>query len=218
MTVEFVHISGGVTLLGGGAVAADDLQSALTIAPRLIAADGGGDRALELGAVPEAVIGDMDSLSAAARARLAGRIHEIAEQDSTDFGKCLTHVRAEFYLALGFTGLRLDHTLATLNEVAQRAGQRILLIGEEDVIFRAPEALAIDLPIGARFSIFPFGRVEGRSEGLRWPIDGLELTPDGRVGTSNEVAGAVRLWLRGPALILLPKPHLPAALSALGLR
>ena len=218
MTVEFVYSSGGVTLLGGGAVAAQDLQSALTIAPKLIAADGGGDRALELGAMPEAVIGDMDSLSAAGRARLAGRIHEIAEQDSTDFGKCLAHVRADFYLALGFTGLRLDHTLATLNEVAQRAGQRILLIGEEDVIFRAPDALALDLPLGARFSIFPFGRVVGRSEGLRWPVDGLTLTPDGRVGTSNEVVGAVRLWLSGPALILLPKPHLPAALSALALR
>jgi len=27
--------------------------------------------------------------------------------------------------------------------------------------------------------------VQGRSGGLRWPIDGLPFAPDGRIGTSN---------------------------------
>jgi thiamine pyrophosphokinase len=208
MSAKIIHSHTGVTLLGGGAVTAVDVHDALTIAPLLVAADGGGDRALDLGLTPEAVIGDMDSLSTGARARLGTRVHEIAEQDSTDFGKCLQMVAAPFYLALGFTGLRLDHTLATLSLVAARSGQRVILMGEEDVIFRAPPDLALDLPLGARFSLFPFGPVSGRSRGLRWPIDGLDLTPDGRVSTSNEVAGPVRISLS----------HLPAVLGALQLR
>lgn len=215
MNAEIVHYQGGVTLLGGGAVLPADVAKAVTIAPCLVAADGGGDRALALGQEPVAVIGDMDSLSEPGRAALAGRLHRVAEQDSTDFGKCLRLVRADFYLGLGFTGLRLDHTLSALNEVASRPDQLIVLIAEEEVIFRAPPRLALDLPPGERFSLFPMGQARGHSTGLRWPIAGIDFAPGGRIGTSNEVTGPVELEMTGPMLVLLPKPHLDAVLAAL---
>lgn len=217
MTHRILQVQTGVTLLGGGAASAADVAHALTIAPVLVAADGGGDRALELGLEPEAVIGDLDSLSQAARARLAGRVHHIAEQDSTDFAKCLYSVEAPFYLALGFDGRRLDHTLSALSVVAARSGQRIVMLAEEDVIFRMPPRLALDLPAGARVSLMPFGAFRGESEGLRWPISGIGFAPDGRIGTSNEATGPVTLQGEGSALVLLEKAHLRAALSGLGL-
>jgi len=215
MKSEIVHSHDGVTLLGGGVATAQDLALALQFAPILVAADGGGDKALALGAMPAAVIGDMDSLSETGRAALAGRIHRIPEQESTDFGKCLSHVSARFYIGLGFTGLRLDHTLAALTELAARPGQCILLVAEDEVIFLAPQRLALDLPIGTRLSLYPMGPASGRSEGLRWPIDGLRFTPAARVGTSNEVTGPVRLEIDGPMLVLLPKPCLSSVLAAL---
>lgn len=204
----------GVTLVGGGALDPADLRHALGLAPNLVAADGGADRLLAEDLLPDVVIGDMDSLSAEGRARLGARVHRIAEQDSTDFGKCLHHVAAPFFLGLGFTGLRADHTLAALSEIARR-GRPVILIAEDEVIFRAPPRLALDLPIGERLSIFPFGRVSGTSEGLRWPIDGLVMEPAGRIGTSNEVTGPVRLRISGPGLLLLPKRHLLRVLDAL---
>lgn len=215
MSGGIVHCEGGVTLLGGGASDPGDVHEALTIAPCLVAADGGGDRALALGLVPEAVLGDLDSLSPAGRARLGARVHHIPEQDSTDFGKCLTHVRARFYLGLGFTGLRLDHTLAALSEIAARPGQVVALIAEDEVIFRAPPRLALDLPPGTRLSLYPMGPARGGATGLRWPLDGLDFTPAGRVGTSNEVTGPVAMDITGPMLVLVPKPHLRAVLRAL---
>lgn len=215
MSGGIVHCKGGVTLLGGGASDPVDVHEALTIAPALVAADGGGDRALALGLVPQAVLGDLDSLSPGARARLGARVHHIPEQDSTDFGKCLSHVRARFYLGLGFTGLRLDHTLAALSEIAARPDQVVALIAEDEVIFRAPPRLQLDLPEGTRFSLYPMGPATGRATGLRWPLEGLDFTPAGRVGTSNEVTGPVEMQITGPMLVLLPKPHLRAVLHAL---
>ena len=215
MTEWIVNTDSGVTLLGGGTSAQADVDEALTIAPLLVAADGGGDRALSLGLDPQAVIGDMDSLSPEARTALGPKIHCIAEQDSTDFGKCLRMVRARFYLGVGFTGLRLDHTLAALTEIAAHPDKRIILVGETDIVFRAPPRLEIDLPLGERFSIMPFGPLRARSEGLRWPLDGLEFAPNARIGTSNEVTGPVRLSPDGPALVLIPKRHLQPALAAL---
>ncbi|MFT3689898.1 thiamine diphosphokinase [Paenirhodobacter sp.] len=204
----------GVTLVGGGGLDPADLRLALTLAPHLVAADGGADRLLAEGLLPDAVIGDMDSLSPEGRTRLGARVHRIAEQDSTDFGKCLAHVTAPFFLGLGFTGLRADHTLAAFSEIAQQP-RTVILMSEDEVIFRAPERFGIDLPLGERLSIFPFGRVYGTSEGLRWPIDGLVMEPAGRIGTSNAVTGPVRLDLSGPALLLLPKRNLIRVLGAL---
>ena len=216
MAGEIVHHIGGVTLLGGGWVDPADVAMALTIAPDLVAADGGGDRALALGLMPRAVIGDLDSLSAAGRAALADRLQLIAEQDSTDFGKCLAQVRADFYLGLGFTGLRLDHTLAALVALVAHPGQIVVLLAEDEVIFCAPARLRLDLPAGTRLSLFPMGAASGVSRGLRWPIDGLDFSPQQRIGTSNEVStGPVELEITGPMLVLVPKPHLRAVLHAL---
>ncbi|WP_076485742.1 thiamine diphosphokinase [Rhodobacter aestuarii] len=215
MSTRIVQCHGGVTLLGGGAVDPTDVALCATITPDLVAADGGGDRALALGCAPLAVIGDLDSLSQNGRRILADRLMPILEQDSTDFGKCLRHVKADFYLCLGFTGMRLDHTLAALTELAARPDQTILLIAEDEVIFLAPPSLTLDLPIGTRFSLYPMGAASGRSEGLRWPIEGLAFTPAGRVGTSNEVTGVVKLEMNGPMLVMVPKAHLAAVLCAL---
>ncbi|WP_298435589.1 thiamine diphosphokinase [uncultured Jannaschia sp.] len=204
----------GQTLVGGGPVSMPVLDEALSRAPRLIAADGGADALLTAGHVPDAVIGDMDSVSGAARAAFADRLVPIAEQDSTDFAKALRTAPAAFTLAVGFLGGRTDHTLACLTELA-RSGAPVVLLDAVDAIACAPADLALDLSPGTRVSLWPMGRVTGRSEGLQWPIDGLVLTPDGRVGTSNRATGPVRLHLEGPCLVLVPASALGALMEGL---
>jgi thiamine pyrophosphokinase len=210
----------GVTLAGGGRFGAGALARARKHAPRLVAADGGADRLLALGAEPEAVIGDFDSVSAVAQARLAGRLFPIAEQATTDFDKALRSIAAPFVLGLGFAGQRLDHGLAVLNALVAQAAQRCLILSGSDVTFLAPEEMVLHLPVGSRLSLFPMGAVTGESEGLRWPIRGLQFAPDGMIGTSN-IVSAPEVRLRFSArrmLVILPLAALPAALCGLGLR
>lgn len=205
----------GVTLIGGGAVTGDEVARALALAPEVMAADGGADQALAHGLMPAAVVGDFDSISDEARAAIAPeRLYPVAEQDSTDFEKCLQRVDAPFVIALGFSGRRLDHTLAALSVLMRRPGPPCVMLAEAEAIFPAPTELTLNLPPGTRLSLFPMGRARGISEGLRWPIDGLEFTPSGRVGTSNEVTGPVRLNLDGPMLVLLPDAYIAPAVRA----
>ncbi|TRW97662.1 thiamine diphosphokinase [Paracoccus sp. M683] len=219
MSEPLVTSAGGVTLIGGGALEPDDLEQALAAAPLLVAADGGADQALDRGYRPAAVIGDFDSLSVAGRAALPPEVlHRVAEQDSTDFQKCLTRIAAPFVIAIGFSGRRLDHTLAALNVMARLPAPNVILIAAEDIVFLCPPRLALDLPDGARLSLFPMGPARGSSEGLEWPIDGLAFTPDGRSGTSNRVTGPVRLAIEGPMLVMLPREALAAAMAGLGLQ
>lgn len=210
----------GITLAGGGPFGKAALARALRFAPVIVGADGGADRLLRLNAAPLAVIGDLDSITPAARARLADRLFPIAEQESTDFDKALRSIKAPFVLGLGFAGARLDHSLAVLNALVRQPAQRCLILGPKDVTFLAPRDLTLNLPVGTRLSLFPMGAVTGTSSGLRWPIDGLRFAPDGIIGTSNQVS-ARRVRLRFDAdnmLIILPLFALPAILAGFGLR
>lgn len=209
----------GVTLVGGGPVSAAALSRARGFAPRIVGADGGADRLLRLGVEPEAVIGDMDSISAEGRRRLAGRLFPISEQETTDFDKALRQIAAPFVLGLGFAGARADHALAVLNGLVRHPERRCFILGPRDVTFLSPPDLALDLPRGARLSLFPMGPVTGESAGLRWPLQGLDFAPDGMIGTSNEVAGPVRLRFGAPKmLVILPLRYLGEALRGCGLR
>ena len=211
-----VRSTSGVTLIGGGAVSAAHLDQALALAPLLVAADSGGDAALALGHRPERVIGDLDSLSPEGRAAIGeDRVLHIAEQDSTDFTKCLTRIAAPFVIAVGFDGRRVDHTLAALTVLIRRPGPPCLMLTAEDAIIAAPARVTLDLEPGTRVSLFPMGVVRGRSTGLRWPIDGLTLSPAGQVGTSNEATGPVTIDSEGPLLLILPATCLKGLLSAL---
>ena len=212
-----VTVAQGVTLLGAGEVAPGALSQALAHAPVLMAADGGADRALDAGLIPERVIGDLDSLSPAARDRLADRLMPVPDQDDTDFDKALDRIHAPLILALGFTGGRLDHTLAALSSIGRRPQRRVVIWGAEDLALVLPPVLALDLPPGSRVSLWPLVPMGCDSDGLVWATAGLRLDPVGRIGTSNAVAaGPVRLAPQGPGMLcLLPLAALGAVLGAL---
>ena len=192
-----MHVSGefivrapeGATIIGGGEVGASSLERALARAPTLVAADSGAVRALELSKMPQAVIGDMDSLPESAIGSFpVGSLHRIEEQDSTDFAKCVRSIDAPIIVGVGVLGPRLDHGLAALNVLARSPGRRLVLLTESDLCFLCPPKLEIELPVGSRISLFPMRRVTGTSIGLNWKLDGLSFSPDGMTGTSNEVS------------------------------
>lgn len=205
-----------VTLIGGAPVSRADLQVALALAPVIAAADSGADTALGFGLVPQAVWGDFDSISDQARQAIpAANLHPIAEQDSTDFEKCLSRIRAPLVIGLGFCGARQDHFLAALSTLARRIGPPVILLAADDIITLAPPRIALDLAPDTRLSLFPMGPATGRSTGLIWPIDGLEFAPGGRIGTSNRATGPVTLQIDGPMLLILPRAELPLLARAL---
>lgn len=218
MNLPIVQSTRGVTLAGGGPISARDLKLALARAPVPVAADSGADRLLRLGVTPEAVIGDMDSISDRALAEIPqDRQYLVAEQVTTDFDKALRLIEAPLVLALGFAGARLDHGLAAFATLVARAERRCILIGPQDVAFAAPLRLELALGRGEPCSLFPMARVTGRSEGLEWPIAGLDFAPDGMIGTSNRVVArrVVLEFDRRGMLVILPRRRLDAAIRAL---
>lgn len=205
-----------VTLVGGGDIAHEDLTTALSLAPILVAADGGAGSVLAAGLSPRAVIGDMDSIPPEAAVAFAAQMYPISEQETTDFDKALRHVVAPLVIAVGFSGGRFDHELAVLHTLVRRAERPCLVMGRESITFLCPPTLALDLVPGDVVSLFPMGPVAVASDGLRWPTGGLEFTPERLIGTSNEALGPVRLEAAAPRmLVILPRRRLMQTVSAL---
>jgi thiamine pyrophosphokinase len=194
------------TLLGGAAVDRDILSQALRLAPQLYCADGGANTAVKLGVSPVAVIGDLDSISSEAEAKLDCPVHLVEDQNSTDFEKCLGFIPDNILICLGFLGQRLDHSLAAMNALAKFPNKRAILVGDGDICFLAPREIDFKAEVGDRVSLFPLTRTHAKSRGLLWPLDRLEFTPTGQIATSNQAARTmVQLYdISGSALVILP--------------
>ncbi len=206
-----------VTLIGGGELGEADLDLALSLASCLVAADGGAAHALARGHLPSAIIGDFDSIAQDILVQIPPqrRFHEV-EQDSTDFEKALRAIHAPLVLAVGFLGGRVDHQLAVLNALVQNQGPPCIVLGAQEVIFHLPPCIALPLLAGETVSVFPLRRVQARSTGLEWKLDGLTMQPGGQIGTSNRALGPVEIWVDQPGLLaLVPRHHLAAVMQAL---
>ncbi len=204
-----------VALLGGGAAKKTDLQRALSLAPRLFCADGGGNRAVDWGFHPEKVIGDLDSVDRGKMKSAGVETLYIADQDTTDFEKCLCAISAPVIVAVGFLGDRLDHQLAALNALAKFRDQPVVLLGQGELCFLCPAEFMLEMPTNARFSLFPLTQSRCESTGLVWPLDGIDLSPTGRIATSNATQGGVVTVkvLEGALMCILPDVYLDAVVS-----
>lgn len=180
--------NGLLVIVGGGALDLELLQELRAKGANVVAADGGANACFEANIIPDALIGDMDSVTDIAQWNSKTRVISIAEQSTTDFEKCLYSTQAPLTLAMGMTGKRLDHTLAALDSIARFAKtRRIILVDEEDVAMGLCGPVSFEVEPGDRVSVHPLQEVVfERSEGLKYSLNGLKLTPGVRTGTSNE--------------------------------
>ncbi len=165
-----------------------------------IAADGGTRHALALGRAPDAVIGDLDSLSEAVRdslLRAGTKIQSFpADKDETDLELALAYAVREGYssiLILAGLGGRTDQTLANLFLLTDPALEKIdvrIDDGREEA-FRIGKETAVCGAAGDLVSLLPIGTpAEGvTTDGLKYPLRGGKLFPFRTRGISNQMLG-----------------------------
>ncbi len=159
----------------------------------LIAADGGADALARVGLRPDAVVGDLDSLSTATRAWLGESIliHR-TDQDCTDFEKALSHAFTDLGLeqltVLGALGGRIDHTAGNLGILARESrGPDLVFRSEDEILLATTESLVLDAVPGETWSFWTYSPATMVTlEGLRWPIERQPLAIDHRPSISNE--------------------------------
>ncbi len=212
---QVLSFDGLLVIVGGGDVDRALLRDLYMSGAHLVGADGGADEIVAAGLMPEAIVGDMDSLNNPEGWLGRTRMVRIAEQDTTDFEKALYSTSATVTVALGMTGRRLDHTLAALDTIARFGKDRvIILVDAEDIAVALTGKFDFELAEGERVSVHPLAPIRfKRSFGLKYPLDGLKLAVGERTGTSNEAtSGMFRIEPEGrarvPWLLIMQKANL----------
>jgi thiamine pyrophosphokinase len=184
-----------VVVIAGGGPLRPELASLVTGAP-VLAADGGLDRALELGFEPEAVIGDLDSVSASALVDAEARGLRVARhptaKDATDLELALDEALAlspQRVVVVVDGGGRLDHLLSALLLLGSRRFADVELDAQvgDALVHVIRSARALEGKVGETISLLALhGAAEGvTTEGLAYPLGGETLEPGSSRGVSN---------------------------------
>lgn len=166
----------------------------------ILCADGGTRHALDLGLLPDMILGDLDSMQQKDRkliedAGVTVQAHS-RDKNETDLELALLEAlrrKPSSIVIVGALGKRLDHTLGNIAMLADPAlaGVDVRLDdGLEEVYFCRREA-EIAGSVGDIVSLLPWGAdVTGvRTEGLQWPLSGETLLAEKTRGISNEMLG-----------------------------
>ena len=195
-----------LTIVGGGEFSSTNFHKCLKIAPKIIAVDSGLNFLNINKNVPDWIIGDLDSVKNLKVWKQKGsNIKKIAEQETTDFEKCLYSFNAPFFLGNAFLGERIDHSMAAISSLVKMKDKKVFLLGKRDFLFHINKKIELNLEIGTRISLFPLKDVVGiSSEGLRYRIKGVSFSPGFKIGTSNEVLHSkVKIELSGTGMIII---------------
>ena len=202
----------GCTLVVGGSPAGVPhslLGYLVGHADLIIAADKGAEALLEVGAYPDRLVGDLDSISE--RALDLCRAHGV-ELDTVPVRKDFSDLVLAFQavrdasagvpalrdtrfttLVCGVCGGRLDHTLATMGELAHACDLRPVVFDSDDRIATVdptyrPRVLLRELGLSEGDTFSVFGCTPGTvvtERGVSYPVESVQLPLMTSLGLSN---------------------------------
>ncbi|MGI9594954.1 MAG: thiamine diphosphokinase [Acidimicrobiales bacterium] len=204
-------------IVAGGARPDPLVVRALPPVDFTVAADGGADHALSLGLAVDAVVGDMDSITADGLARLRSSGAEVVEysasKDQTDLELAFARVVDELpnrIVVIGLGGGRLDHALANVSVLAADGyGDAEVdgLIGSARLsVIRGVRTLTGAL--GETISLLPvLGRADGvTTDGLEYELVAEPLEPGSARGVSNRFVAATATVSVADGVLLAVQP------------
>ena len=171
--------------------------------------------------LPDAVVGDMDSLPKTLQRRFADRIVLISEQDDNDQTKAMRYAMEHYPDAteihfIGATGKREDHTVGNMSllmEYARLWGVSGLpskgkptvdMVTDYGTIFAVTDSCSLPVGEGRRISVFsPDNSLKIRSKGLVWPTDDVVFDNWWKATLNRASEDIVSLELSHKSLVLI---------------
>lgn len=175
-------------------------------APYVVCCDGAADEYIRHGFLPDAIIGDGDSLSPENREKFATIFHQVKDQETNDQTKAVRFLKAQGkqqIAIIGGTGKREDHTLGNISLLTDymQEGLKVRMITDHGIFIPACNTQVFTSEPGQQVSIFNFGAKGLKAEGLIYPLSDFN---NWWQGTLNETSGTkFRIQAIGMYIIFL---------------
>lgn len=143
--------------------------------PLTVCCDGAAEEYIKHYGLPDAVVGDCDSIPPATARLCAGRLHRISEQDTNDLTKTIHYLQDQGIkkiIILGATGKREDHTIGNISLLIDymHMGIQVQMHTPFGNIIPSNGTQTFHCQKGQQISIFNFGAHNLHAQGLRYPL------------------------------------------------
>ena len=159
--------------------------------------------------LPDAVIGDLDSVSSGLKDLLKGRIHHFPDQDTNDLTKTFNYLHSQLgrqdITLLGASGGREDHFLANIALLPNYVNlvNELVMLTDEGYFLLLTEPSKVEVLIGQQVSIFNFQQSPISLRGVHWPLEKHTL-PQLWNGTLNcATSSSIEVETETPLLLYL---------------
>jgi thiamine pyrophosphokinase len=183
------------------------LQSLARESGVVICADGGANTALKFGILPDAIVGDLDSIHAEALVKFHKvPTYEDRDDESTDLEKAIAWALKQKYdhiVVIGASGRRIDHSVGNLGVLPKFYPDAVIrFIDDLGELVYVGRGITFDAKRSDVISLIPLTRCEGiTTQGLKYALDDEALELGVREGPSNVVVNT-------PVTIKVQKGHL----------
>jgi thiamine pyrophosphokinase len=174
----------------------------------LVCCDGSVESLVVAGFQPDAIVGDMDSISTELKNRFADRIFVDENQDTNDLTKAVEWCREMNYkdiVILGATGKREDHTLGNISLLVDYIEyMNVTMVTDTGIFMPFLKSTSINSFPGQQVSIFSIDPdTEITSHGLKYPLNHTKIN-NWWCATLNESFGdSFSLEFKGRLLVYL---------------
>ena len=162
-------------------------------ATRIVCCDGSTQNLLLAGMQPDAIVGDLDSLSDELAVRYADRIFLDESQETNDLTKAVTwccEMGHREIVIVGATGKREDHTIGNISLLAEYMKEaNVKMVTDTGIFLSYLKSSEISSFQGQQISIFSIDpETEVTSFGLRYPLNKTKIK-NWWFATLNEALG-----------------------------
>jgi thiamine pyrophosphokinase len=194
------------------------LRTLARAADVVVGADGGANVCLRHGIIPDIIVGDLDSVSAATlRKSSRSLLLHVRRQDNTDLEKALDVLVARGdrdVMIAGADGRRIDFTLGNISVLWRYSGRMSLtMVGDGWYAVPVSARMSVDAPVGTVVSVLPAGTASGITlRGFQYPLRNATMRI-GQIGVSNVIRRRPALVSvrSGSLLVIVQRPWTPRA-------
>jgi len=205
------YMTSKTVILADGSFPAHEIPLGyLRNAEHIICCDGSAKRLLEAGIEPEAIVGDLDSLSDEIEEKYSDRLYRDEDQDTNDLTKAVEWCINKEYkdiVILGATGKREDHTIGNISLLAEYAKKiDVIMVTDTGIISPHLKSCTISSFSGEQVSVFsinPLTRIT--SSGLKYKLNNLKLKNWWRATLNEATGGSVSIKFSGGPIIVYRK-------------
>ena len=162
-------------------------------AVKIICCDGSADNTVLAGFTPDAIVGDMDSLSIELANRFADRLYPDDGQETNDLTKsvdwCIESGLKNIVI-VGATGKREDHTIGNISLLAEYIKDvDVIMVTDTGLFMPLLKSTSIDSFKGQQVSLFAIDpETEITTHGLKYPLNKTKIR-NWWFATLNEAIG-----------------------------